>query len=95
MRVESGCAVNEACVAKIQTPERTMKDNEYNQMLTVLRGAGLISKKTGIQKNTESTPDEESRIESEENTSRSTVVDASSVETIIEQQPLDTKNMTV
>ena len=76
-------------------PWRPMNDYEYNQMLTVLRGAGLISKKTGIQKNTESTPDEESRIESEESTSRSTVVPASSVETIIEQQPLDTKNMTV
>ena len=76
-------------------PWRPMNDYEYNQMLTVLHGAGLISKKTGIQKNTESTPDEESRIECEESTSRSTVVPASSVETIIEQQPLDTKNMTV
>lgn len=53
-------------------PWRPMNDYEYNQMLTVLRGAGLISKKTGIQKNTESTPDEESRIESEEQSSTAT-----------------------
>lgn len=35
MREESGCAVNEACVAEIQTPERTMKDNvdELNEIL--------------------------------------------------------------
>ena len=35
MRVESGCAVNEACVAEVLTPERTMKDNvdELNEIL--------------------------------------------------------------
>ena len=36
MRVESGCAVNEACLADIQSPERTMKDNvdELNEILS-------------------------------------------------------------
>ena len=36
MREESGCAVNEACVAEIQAPERTMKDNvdELNEILS-------------------------------------------------------------
>ena len=53
-------------------PWRPMNDYEYNQMLTVLRGAGLISKETGIQKNTESTPDEISRIEREEQSSTAT-----------------------
>lgn len=35
MREESGCTANEACVAEIQTPERTMKDNvdELNEIL--------------------------------------------------------------
>ena len=35
MIVESGCTVNEACVAEIQTPARTMKDNvdELNEIL--------------------------------------------------------------
>lgn len=44
---------------------RPRNNYEYNQMLTQLSGAGLISKKTGIEKNTESTPDEEIRIATE------------------------------
>ena len=39
-----------------------MNDYEYNQMLTILSGAGLLSKEPGIQKNTESAPDESFRI---------------------------------
>lgn len=36
MMMESGCAVNKACVAEIQTPARTMKDNvdELNEILS-------------------------------------------------------------
>jgi hypothetical protein len=45
---------------------RPMNDYEYNQMLTILTGAGILSKETGIEKNTESTPDEEERITREE-----------------------------
>lgn len=41
-------------------------DYEYNQMLTILTGAGLLSKETGIQKNTESAPDEMARKERED-----------------------------
>jgi len=41
-------------------------DSEYNQMLATMKGAGLISKKTGIEKNTQSKPDEENRIKTEE-----------------------------
>lgn len=40
-------------------------DSEYNQMLTTLAGAGLISKETGIEKNTASTPDEKMRLQRE------------------------------
>lgn len=40
-------------------------DSEYNNMLESLKNSGLISTKTGIQKNTESTPDEEARIAEE------------------------------
>lgn len=40
-------------------------DESYNQMLSMLKGSGLISQQTGIQKNTESTPDEELRIAEE------------------------------
>lgn len=36
-------------------------DTEYNNMLISLKGAGLISEETGIEKNTESSPDEKMR----------------------------------
>ena len=45
---------------------KPMNDYEYNQMLTILTGAGILSKETGIQKNTESAPDEMSRIMAQE-----------------------------
>ena len=41
---------------------RPMNDYEYNQMLTIMTGAGILSKETGIQKNTESAPDEKARL---------------------------------
>ena len=44
---------------------KPMNDYEYNQMLTILTGAGILSKETGIEKNTESSPDELMRIEKE------------------------------
>lgn len=44
---------------------KPMNDYEYNQMLTILTGAGILSKETGIQKNTESAPDEAVRVERE------------------------------
>ena len=40
-------------------------DSEYNQMLVTLTGAGLISKETGVEKNTASTPDEKMRLQRE------------------------------
>ena len=44
---------------------KPMNDYEYNQMLTILTGAGILSKETGIEKNTESSPDELIRLEKE------------------------------
>lgn len=41
---------------------KPMSETEYNQMLVTLAGAGLLSKETGIQKNTESSPDELMRV---------------------------------
>lgn len=38
----------------------------YNQMLCTMKGAGIISTKTGIEKNTVSTPDEVSRVLNEQ-----------------------------
>lgn len=40
-------------------------DSEYNQMLVSLAGSGLISKETGIEKNTMSNPDEKMRLQRE------------------------------
>ena len=45
---------------------RPQSDTEYNNMISSLAGAGLISKETGIEKNTLSTPDEKSRLAREE-----------------------------
>lgn len=44
---------------------KPINDYEYNQMLTILTGAGILSKETGIEKNTESSPDELMRVEKE------------------------------
>jgi hypothetical protein len=40
-------------------------ESEYNQTLVTLAGAGLISKETGIEKNTISNPDEKMRVQRE------------------------------
>ena len=44
---------------------RPRSDAEYNQMLVQLKGAGVLSQQTAIEKNTESTPDESLRVEKE------------------------------
>ena len=44
---------------------RPFNETEYNQMLATLKGAGLISTKTAVEKNTISTPDEMARLEEE------------------------------
>ena len=46
-------------------PWQPFDENSYNQMLCTLKGSGLISTKTGIEKNTISTPDEEVRLQKE------------------------------
>lgn len=44
---------------------RPLNEYEYNQMVTTLVGAGVISKETGIEINTLSKPDEKIRVENE------------------------------
>lgn len=51
------------CTFKIWRP---FNESEYNQMLTTMVGAGIISQKTAIEKNTISAPDELLRVEQEE-----------------------------
>ena len=49
---------------------RPFNENEYNIMLATMKGSGILSKKTAIEKNTISAPDEEARVEMEEAMSR-------------------------
>lgn len=44
---------------------RPLNEYEYNQMLTILTGAGLLSQETGIELNTMSKPDEKQRVSKE------------------------------
>jgi hypothetical protein len=44
---------------------KPMNDYEYNNMLTVLTGAGILSKESGIELNTVSKPDEKVRVQRE------------------------------
>ena len=48
---------------------KPFSESEYNQMLATLKGAGLLSVRTGIELNTVSAPDEVARVntEAEEN----------------------------
>lgn len=50
-------------------PWQPFDEVSYNQMLCTLHGAGLISTKTGIERNTISAPDEEMRKKEEDETS--------------------------
>lgn len=51
------------CKFKVWQP---FDESAYNQMLCTLRGSGIISRKTAVEKNTIATPDELARIESED-----------------------------
>ena len=51
-----------SCKFKMWQP---FDEGTYNQMLCTLKGAGIISTKTGIEKNTISAPDEEMRLAEE------------------------------
>lgn len=44
---------------------KPMNDYEYNQMITILTGAGILSKESGIELNTLSKPDEKVRVKAE------------------------------
>lgn len=52
-----------SCKCKIWRP---FSESEYNQMLATLVGAGILSRKTGIERNTVAMPDEERRIDIED-----------------------------
>lgn len=45
---------------------KPLNDYEYNQMITILTGAGVLSKESGIELNTLSKPDEKARVQKEE-----------------------------
>ena len=58
-----------SCKFKMWQP---FDENTYNQMLCTLKGSGIISTKTGIEKNTVSTPDEEMRLAEESKRNKTT-----------------------
>lgn len=72
-------------------------DNEYNQMLIQLSGAGLISKETGTEKNTISSPDEKMRLqrEAEQDIERTTKMSETTIQTegVEETQTTTTKKI--
>lgn len=59
-------------------PWQPFDEAAYNQMLCTLHGSGLISTKTGVEKNTVSTPDEEVRLQDENEDSTANVIDNNS-----------------
>ena len=66
---ENTTAITEFMQMRISTsfkPWQPFDESSWNQMLCTLRGAGLISTKTGIEKNTVSTPDEEVRLQNQQ-----------------------------
>lgn len=66
---ENPRAITEFEQMKVSTsfkPWQPFDENTWNTMLTTLKGAGLISTKTGVEKNTVSTPDEEVRMQAEQ-----------------------------
>lgn len=68
---ENPNAITEFEEMKISTsfkPWQPFDESTYNQMLCTLKGSGLISTKTGVEKNTMSTPDEEVRLQNENET---------------------------
>ena len=68
---------------------RPQSDTEYNNMISSLAGAGLISKETGIEKNTLSTPDEKSRLAREEEAKEKKEAQAQELEGLKQQQELE------
>lgn len=65
---ENPNAITEFAKMKVSAsfkPWQPFDEAAWNQMLCTLKGAGLISTKTGIEKNTVSTPDEEIRLDNE------------------------------
>lgn len=52
---------------------RPFNEYEYNQMIATLKSNGILSKKTAIEKNTLSAPDEFSRVEKEESAAQQIV----------------------
>ena len=66
---ENPTAITEFRQMRISTsfkPWQPFDESAWNQMLCTLSGAGLISTKTGVEKNTVSTPDEEVRLQNQQ-----------------------------
>lgn len=68
---------------------RPMDDYQYNQMVTMLTGAGILSKESGIELNTLSKPDEKQRVTREEEEAAQRAVDIKTSEEPVQQSDGD------
>lgn len=65
---------------------RPFNEYEYNQMITILTGAGVLSKESGIELNTLAKPDEKVRIAKEEEAARQDVLEQQQQQMEIQQK---------
>jgi len=76
---ENPTAITEYAQMQISTslkPWQPFDESAWNQMLCTLKGSNLISTKTGIEKNTISAPDEEVRIQKEQEEAERKAIEA-------------------
>lgn len=65
---------------------RPFNDYEYNQMLTILTGAGILSKESGIELSTVGKPDEKARVQRETEETEKKALEAAQQTTINNQK---------
>lgn len=73
---------------------RPFNETEYNQMLATLKGAGIISTKTAVERCTISAPDEIARLDKEDEMNDQNKETANGVQTTTENPQVETTNNT-
>ena len=71
---------------------RPFNEYEYNQMITILTGAGVLSKESGIELNTLSKPDEKMRVEKEADEKARKALELQEQQMAITQKASETSN---
>lgn len=91
---ENPTAITDFAQMRISTsfkPWQPFDETTWNQMLCTLKGSNLISTKTGIEKNTVSAPDEEIRLQKEQEEAERKAVNTS-IKNKVQQQEQDANN---